>query len=148
MKTKIYKITTGIAGGYHVLIAAAGLLLPPHLMAKVAEMAFGITFEMDPQLSVLAKFTSVYMLAFGVALIFLSRNPIKYRAFTWPALILFAIRFVTRVFFFSTLATAGMPASRNISGAVLILGFFLALLITMPKSDSEEGSDESAADTA
>ena len=148
MKTKIFKIATGIAGGYHVLIAAAGLLLPSHLVAKVVEMAFGITFEMNAQLSILAKFASVYMLAFGVALIILSINPIKYRAFTLPALILFAIRFITRVIFFSALTTAGMPAARNISGAVIILGLFLALLITMPKSDPEEGSDESAADTA
>lgn len=137
MKNTIFKATTGIAGLYHVLLAAIGLLFPIEITAKAFTVALGISVSITPELTFIAKFVSVYMLAFGIMLLIVAYNPIKYRAFAWPALALFGARFLNRVIFFGLLSTTfGMTASRNLIGSALILFFFVAIWLTMPKKQS------------
>ena len=135
MKEKLFRLVTGIAGVYHVLLAVAGFLLPEDAVENVIQMVFGVTLAIDPVLGLIVKFTSVYMLAFGVMLLLLATNPAKYRAFALPALILFGLRFLNRLIFFGTMTSAGMTASRNIVGTGLILFFFVAILVLLPKKD-------------
>lgn len=137
MKNTLFKAATGIAGLYHILLAAIGLLFPIEIAAKAFTVALGISIKVTPELTFIAKFISVYMLAFGIMLLILAHNPIKYRAFTWPVLALFGARFLNRVIFFGLLSTTfGMTLSRNIIGSVLILIFFLGIWMTMPKEQS------------
>ena len=138
MNNRIFSIVTGIAGAYHILLAVAGFLLPRTLVEKVISTAFGVVLEVDPQLSLIVKFVSVYMLAFGVMLLILASNPVKYRVFAIPALVLFGLRFVNRLLFFNALTALGMPVSRNVVGTVLILLFFVAILVFLPKKQVEE----------
>lgn len=135
MKEKSFRIVTCIAAAYHILLAATGLLCPVSTVEKVIAIAFGLGVEVGPLLGLVVKFTSVYMLAFGVMLLLLSSNPSKYRVFAMPALLLFGLRFVNRLVFFSTLSTAGITVSRNITGTGLLLFFFAAMLVSLPKKD-------------
>ncbi len=137
MKNRIFTIATGIAGAYHLLIAAAGFLCPVDTVVKVVDVAFGVVLEVGPQLALILKFVSVYMLAFGVMLLVLSSNPIKYRAFAMPALVLFGLRLINRILFFSMLTSAGMSVSRNVIGTGLIFIFFTAILFSLPKKKYE-----------
>lgn len=134
MKNKIFKIVTGIAGVYHVLLAAIALLLPSEITSKAFSFALGVNITVTPQLEFIGKFVGVYMLAFGIILLILAFNPAKYRALTYAGLTVFGIRFLNRIFFFSMLSTTfGMTASRNLIGSGLILLFFIGMLLTMPK---------------
>tara|TARA_B100000809_G_scaffold259040_1_gene303287 strand:+ start:152 stop:604 length:453 start_codon:yes stop_codon:yes gene_type:complete len=139
MKNRIFRVVTGVAGVYHILLAAAGFLCPADTVAKLVGMAFGIDLDLDadPQLALIVKFVSVYMLAFGVMLLVLSSNPIQYRAFAIPALVLFGLRLVTRILFFSMLTSAGMSVSRNVIGTGLIFIFFAAILFSLPTKQHE-----------
>jgi hypothetical protein len=136
MKTKFFRIISGVAGIYHVVLAGVGLILPIETTAKVVSLAFGVVFEINSHIELLLKFTSTYMLAFGIMLLILSSDPIKYRNLAIPTLTLFGIRLINRVLFFSLLLSAGMSETRNIIGTTLILFFFVALLLTMPKKQA------------
>lgn len=137
MKNNIFKIVTGIAGAYHVLLAAIALLLPIEITSKAFTLALGVNIATTPQLEFIGKFTGVYMLAFGLMLLILAFNPIKYRSFAYPALALFGIRFLNRIIFFNALtSTLGMTASRNLIGSALIFVFFISILLTLPKKQS------------
>jgi hypothetical protein len=137
MKNSMFKLVTGIAGLYHVLLAAIGLLFPVEITAKAFNVALGVNIAVTPQLGFIGKFIAVYMLAFGIMLLMIARNPIKYRALAYAAVALFGIRFLNRVLFFSLLtSTLGMTATRNLIGSALIFFFFIAILLTIPKNQS------------
>ncbi len=146
MKNRMFKIVTGVAGIYHIILALAGLLCPVDLAVKVVTMAFGLALEVGPQLSLILKFTSVYMLAFGVMLMVLSINPVKYRALVIPALVLFGIRLINRVMLFDVLTSAGMPVSRNVIGTAHIFFFFIAMIILLPKAQLDRQTNANTQD--
>ena len=134
MKNNIFRIVTGIAGIYHVLLAVIGLLFPIETMVKAVTIALGVTLNIDPQLTFISKFVSVYMLAFGIILLILAANPVKYRVLAFPVLALFGIRLLNRLIFFgAVISTFGMTSSRNLIGTALIFLFFIVILLTMPK---------------
>lgn len=137
VKNTLFKTVTCVAGLYHVLLGIIGSLFPVEITAKAFKVALGISINVTPEIIFISKFISVYMLAFGIMLLIVASNPIKYRVFAWPALALFGARFLNRVIFFSLLSsTFGMTASRNFIGSVLILFFFIAIWLTMPKKQS------------
>ena len=138
MSNKIFSVFTGIAGAYHILLAAAGFMLPSDMVARVINIAFGVPLDVDPELLLAVRFSSVYMLAFGVMLLILALNPVRYRALAFPALILFGLRFVNRLLYFNTMTASGMPVSRNVIGIILISLFFAGILVFLPKKQVEE----------
>ncbi len=134
MKNILFKIVTGTAGLYHIVLGAIGLVFPIETVVRATTLTLGVTLQADQQLAFILKFVSVYMLAFGIMLIIFAFNPVRYRALLVPTLILFAIRLINRIAFFGLLSsTFGMTAQRNMIGAGLILFFFLAIWLTMPK---------------
>jgi len=147
MKNRIFKIVTLVAGAYHVILAVAGLLCPADMAVKVVTMAFGITLELGPQIALILKFASVYMLVFGIMLLILAYNPIKYRAIAIPALVLFGIRLINRIILFSTLTAAGMSVTRNIIGTAHIFFFFLAILLCLPWKQTADQEHEKTEDS-
>jgi len=137
MKNNVFKLVTGIAGAYHVLLAAIALLFPIEVTSKVFTLALGVNIAPNPQLEFIGKYVGVYLLAFGLMLLILAYNPVKYRSFAYPALALFGIRFLNRIFFFSALSsTFGMTVSRNLIGSALIFLFFIGILLTLPKKQA------------
>jgi hypothetical protein len=146
MKTAFFRLVTGIAAVYHILLAAAGLLCPAGPLEKLIAVAFGVAVKTDAVMVVVLKFVSAYMLVFGVLLLLLARDPGRYRALAAPALILFGVRFVNRLVFFGTLTAAGMTVSRNVIGTGLILFFFAAILLSLPKAGDPGHAHVSSAD--
>lgn len=138
MRRRIFSIVTGIAGAYHILLAAAGFMLPPDTVAKVIDVAFGVPLDINAELTLAVRFSSVYMLAFGVMLLILALNPVRYRVFAIPALILFGLRFINRLLYFNDITSSGMPVSRNVTGTVLIFLFFAGILLFLPRKQVEE----------
>ncbi len=100
MKTRMFRIVTGIAAAYHIFLAAVCLLCPVDTVVKLVDIAFGVALQANPQFALISKFTSVYMLVFGVMLLVLSSEPTRYRALAIPALVLFWLRFANRIIFF------------------------------------------------
>ncbi|MFK5923702.1 MAG: hypothetical protein QM496_16105 [Verrucomicrobiota bacterium] len=141
MRIRLFKVATVIAGGYHTLLGLAGLLFPLDVIVKVVAMVFGIVLEVGSQLSLILKFTSVYLLVFGVMLLVLSSNPVRYRGLAIPALILFGTRFVNRLVLFAALTAAGMPVIRNVVGTAQILILFLVIAFCLPKKQSKLQND-------
>ena len=145
MHRKAFSLVTGVAGVYHILLALAGALCPASTIQEVVSFAFGVTLDVGPQLALVAKFVSAYMLAFGVMLLLLALDPKKYRGFAIPALALFGVRFLNRVLFFGTLGEAGMGTGRNLTGTAIILFFFVAILVLLPKKQEDSGHDNASA---
>ena len=137
MKNSIFKLVTWIAGLYHVILAAIALLLPIEVTSKAFTMALGVNLAVTPQLEFIGKYVGVYMLAFGIMLIMIALNPVRYRSLAYVAVALFGIRFLNRIIFFGALtSTLGMTMTRNIIGSALVFIFFIGILFTMPKKQS------------
>ena len=137
MKERIFKIIAGVVGVYHVTLGALGLILPIENVISVVEVMKGYTLEKSSQLLPILKFTSSYLLAFGVMMLLLSRNPQKYRVFALPALILFGTSFLNNILMLDENAP---HRSGSITGVTLtlILFFFLSILFTMPKRRTKD----------
>ena len=136
MKERIFKIVTGIVGAYHLALGVVGLTLPVETIAEVVKAVFGFVLKITPQLPVILKFSSVYLIAFGGMMLLLFSNPQKYRLFALPALALFGIRFVINIVYFDVISPdrTDFASFRSLG---LLAFFFLAILCTMPKASDE-----------
>jgi hypothetical protein len=136
MKERIFKIVTGIVGAYHLALGVVGLTLPVETIAEVVKAVFGFVLKITPQLPVILKFSSVYLIAFGGMMLLLFSNPQKYRLFALPALALFGIRFVINIVYFDVISPdrTDFASFRSLG---LLAFFFLAILFTMPKASDE-----------
>jgi len=136
MKERIFKIITIVIGIYHVTLGALGLILPLENVVSVVKTMKGYNLEVTSQLLPILKFTSAYLLAFGAMMLLLSSNPQKYRLFALPALVLFGTSFLNNIWLLDEIAT---HRSENTTVVTLtfILFFFLSILFTMPKKQTE-----------
>jgi hypothetical protein len=97
----------------------------------------GYSLEVTSQLQLILKFTSAYLLAFGGMMLLLCSNPQKYRLFALPALAVFGIRFVINILFLDSIAPNRTSESINVLSLGLLLFFFLSILFTMPKKQTD-----------
>ncbi|MBT3570172.1 MAG: hypothetical protein HN494_15065 [Opitutae bacterium] len=136
MKERIFKIITIVVGIYHVTLGALGLILPLENVVSVVKAMKGYNLEVTSQLLPILKFTSAYLLTFGAMMLLLSSNPQKYRLFSLPALVLFGTSFLNNIWLFNEIAP---HRSENTTVVTLtfILFFFLSILFTMPKKQTE-----------
>ena len=139
MKATLFRIVTGTAAAYHIVLAVAGVFSPPEIAAQIIRSAFGVELEVTPLIASVVRFAAVYMLAFGGMLLLLAWKPCEYRLLRIPVLGLFALRFVNRLIFFGTFTSLGLSFSRNVVGMGLILLFFVAILTLQPKSNGQAG---------
>ena len=137
MKERMFKIVTGIVAAYHLLLGIVGLALPVETIAEVVKVVLGFVLEITPQLPVILKFASVYLLAFGGMTYLLFSNPVKYRVFALPVLALFGIRFVINVVFFDVISPERTGEVMSYLSLGLLAFFFLSILLTMPKAGEE-----------
>lgn len=137
MKITLFKIFTGIAGLYHLVLGLAGLVLPAHAFSKISSIILGMTPKIDAQLQLVIKFSATYVLVFGVMLTLLAINPVKNRILTIPALTLFGIRLINKIVFFSAIGAAfEIPFARNLFAVASLFFFFTAILLTIPPKSS------------
>jgi len=132
---KPFKALAGFMGAYHLLIGILGLV-SGEIAARVGATVYGAHVEVTPLFSYMAKYLAAYVIAFGVMMLFLSSDPVKYRKLVWVAVILAVIRILSRLIFASELQAAfgiGMNRSLMTIAAVAILN--LGLIVLMPKQD-------------
>ena len=115
MKTRLFRVTTALAAVYHFLLGMALLVLPAGAVGQVTRMFLGIELEFDAQLSLIGKFASSYILAFGIMLGLLCWSPVRLRALVVPALVLFGLRLVNKLVFLTTIEEAfGVARGRSL----------------------------------
>ncbi len=130
----LFRILTGIAAVYHLLLAIAGLLFPPATLARVIELVMGVAPALDGDMLLAIKFASAYVLAFGIGLALLSWKPVHYRPLLPCVLVLFGVRLINRIVVFSTLAEQyEVSFARNAFGVVALLVLFTGILLTSGK---------------
>lgn len=133
-KNMIFRFVTGFAGVYHILLGISALIFPSSLLVKVTNLILGLSPVVDEQFQLIAKFTGAYVLVFGVMLLLLARDPVKYNVLVLPALLLFGIRLVNKIIFFGSISNVyGMPFSRGMFGIASLAVFLLAIGFTAPK---------------
>ncbi len=132
----IFKIVAWFTGGYQLALGITGVLASKELAVSVIYMAFGATIEMTPQIFYLVKFCSAYIVAFGVAMILLATNPIKYKSIMWVAITLFSIRIIERLIFTDLLNSSfGISLTTEIITSGILIVIIALLLYFQPKND-------------
>ncbi len=136
MKLMLFKTLTGIAGLYHIVLGFSALLLPIETFANISKLILGLQPEVDLQFQLATKFASAYVLTFGVLLLILFKEPIKYRVLAIPVLLLFGIRLINKLVYFGTVGQSfDVSAPRNIVAVAFVAIFFFGILLTLPKRD-------------
>jgi membrane-bound ClpP family serine protease len=91
---------------------------------------------MTPQVFYLVKFCSAYVVAFGVAMILLATNPVKYKSIMWVAITLFSIRIIERLIFTELLNSSfGIPLATELTTSGILVVIIALLLIFQPKNN-------------
>lgn len=141
MKGMLFRITTGIAAVYHLVLGGALLVLPAGAMSGITRVFLGTELEFDPTLSLIAKFVAAYILAFGVMLALLCLKPDRLRALVVPALALFGIRLVNKLVFLATIEeTFGVTRGRSVFALVTLAVIFGVMALTRPKGEDSRVS--------
>ncbi len=135
MKLQIFKLLTGIAALYHIVLGLTGLLLPIDTFAGVSELILGLRPEVDTQFQLTAKFASAYVLAFGVMTGCFCLYPLRLRLLAIPVLTLFGIRLINKLVFFGTIGSSfDVPFARNFFATASVAFLFFGILLTLPKA--------------
>jgi hypothetical protein len=139
VKQKLFRLTTGIAALYHLVLGAALLVLPEGAMGRTAALFLGMELEFDPRLLLIGRFVAAYILAFGVMLALLCWRPVKLRALLAPALVLFGIRLMNKLLFLTTIEqTFGVTRGRSVFAMISLALIFGVMAWTRPSSGNSE----------
>ncbi|MGB0743086.1 MAG: hypothetical protein ACPGSB_01045 [Opitutales bacterium] len=132
----LFKLFTGVAGVYHVMLGLSGLVLPHELFARVAAIVLGIQSEMDTTFRLVAKFASVYVLVFGICILIFMMNPQKYRVIAIPVLALFGIRLINKIVYFGSITESfSISTGQGIFAISSLAVLFFGILFTLPKKE-------------
>src|ERR1700721_953399 len=97
---KPFKALAAFMGIYHLLIGFWGI--PSGERApRVGAAVYGAHVDFTPLFSYMAKYLAAYVIAFGVMMLFLASDPVKYRKLVYVAAILAVIRILSRLIFAS-----------------------------------------------
>lgn len=137
MKGMLFRITTGIAAGYHLILGGALLALPAGELTGIARMFLGTELEIDPKLALIGKFVGAYILVFGILLALLFLKPVRLRALMVPALVLFGVRLVNKLVFMTAIEQAfGVTRGRSLFALITLAVIFGIMVWTRP-TDNE-----------
>jgi len=90
--------------------------------------------SIDPQFTYLAKFLGAYVIAFGVMLLFIAKDPVRYGALVYPAVLVAVLRIAERLIFAGELKSAfGIGMQRTIGTIIIVGALNLGLLLLKPK---------------
>lgn len=141
MKAILFRTTTGIAGVYHLILGAALWLLPPEAMEGVAKVFLGVGVEADDRTTLIARFSSAYILAFGVMLVLLCLHPVRFRALAIPALTLFGIRLINKLVLLGSIEQAfQVSRGRSVFAVVTLALIFGLIAATLPPRGESRSS--------
>jgi len=127
------KILAGFMGVYHILMGVLGIA-SGSLAAWGAHTLWHANVTVDPQFTYLAKFLGAYVVAFGIVLLFIAKDPVRYGALVYPAVVLAILRIGERLVFASDLKAAfGIGMDRTI-GTIIVVGMLnVGLLLLKPR---------------
>ena len=127
------KILAGFMGVYHILMGILGIA-SGSLAAWGAHTLWHANVTVDPQFTYLAKFLGAYVVAFGIVLLFIAKDPVRYGALVYPAVVVAILRIGERLVFASDLKAAfGIGMDRTI-GTIIVVGVLNAgLLLLKPR---------------
>lgn len=127
------KILAGFMGIYHILMGILGIV-SGSWAAWGAHTLWHANVTVDAQFTYLAKFLGAYVVAFGVMMLFIAKNPVRYGGLVYPAVIVAVLRIAERLVFANELKSAfGIGMKRTI-GTIIVVGILnLALLLLKPR---------------
>jgi hypothetical protein len=132
---KPFKAVAGFMGVYHVLIGILGLA-SGDVAARVGAAVYGAHVEVTPMFSYMAKYLAAYVIGFGVMMLIMASDPVKYRKLVYVAVLLAVIRILSRLVFASELQAAfGIGMNRSLLTIAIVAILNLGLLLLMPKQD-------------
>ena len=130
---KPIKVLAGFIGIYHIILGLIGSI-SGELGAQAARAIFDARVDITPQFSYLVKYLGAYTIAFGVMMLLVAWNPVKYRLFIYVGILLIAVRITQRLIFASQLESAfGISWGRNLLNTTIIALLALGLYLFRPK---------------
>jgi hypothetical protein len=127
------KVLAAFMGVYHILMGAIGIA-SGSLAAWGAHVLWHANVTVDPQFTYLAKFLGAYVIAFGLMMFFIAKDPVRYGALVYPAVAVAIIRIGERLVFAGELKSAfGIGMDRTIGTIIVVGGLNLALLLLKPR---------------
>lgn len=141
MKTYLgIRLLAGFMGIYHVLMGLFGIV-SGQMAARVGQVLWGAHVTVDAQFSYLAKFLAAYVIAFGIMLLFVAKDPVRYGQLVYVAALLGAIRIAERLIFAGDLQAAfSIGMSRTIGTVVVVAALNLGLILLKPKSSTQSAA--------
>ncbi|GEM_PF-3627405 len=135
-KQDIFRILMMIIAVYHVSLGLVALFLPAELQTEVFRLAFGAGPEMSPDVLLAARFTSSYVIAFGLLAGLTGLKPDALSSVVPLITGLFGLRMVNRLFVFGTLSEQyGVSTARNVTGVLLLLILCASTWLTRPRKE-------------
>ena len=130
------KVLAAFMGIYHILMGILGIV-SGSTAAWGAHVLWHANVTVDPQFSYLAKFLGAYVVAFGIMMLFIAKDPVRYAALVYPAVVVAALRIAERLIFARELKTAfGIGLERTIGTIIVVGALNLALLLLKPRGAS------------
>jgi len=126
------KFLAGFMGIYHILMGILGIASGA-TAAWGARVLWHANVTVDPQFSYMAKFLGAYVFAFGVMLLLIAKDPVRYSALVYPALVVAVLRIAERLIFAGELKAAfGIGLDRTIGTIIVVAALNLGLLLLKP----------------
>ena len=127
------KLLAGFMGIYHILMGILGII-SGSTAAWGAHVLWHANVVVDPQFSYLAKFLGAYVVAFGVMMLFIAKDPVRYGSLVYAALVVAALRIAERIIFAAELKSAfGIGMERTIVTIIIVGALNLGLLLFKPR---------------
>ncbi len=141
MKEILFRLTAGIAALYHLALGGALLVLPAEALNGMAKLFLGVAIEFDAKFSMIGKFASAYILAFGVMLALLCWKPVQLRVLVVPVLVLFGIRLANKMVLMTSIEGAfGVDRGRSLFALASLALIFGLLAWARPMGDKAQDS--------
>ncbi len=120
-------------GIYHVLMGVCGIL-SGSLAAWAARTLWHANVNVDMQFTYLAKFLGAYVIGFGVMLLLIAKDPVRYAGMVYPAVVVAVLRIAERLIFAGELKSAfGIGMDRTIGTIIVVAALNLGLLLLKPR---------------
>jgi len=127
------RLLAGFMGVYHILMGILGIVSGA-TAAWGAHVLWHANVVVDPQFSYLAKFLGAYVVAFGVMMLFIAKDPIRYGALVYAAIVVAVLRIAERLIFAGELKSAfGIGMDRTIITVIVVVALNLGLLLLKPR---------------
>ena len=126
-------LLAGFMGIYHILMGILGIV-SGSTAAWGAHVLWHANVVVDPQFSYLAKFLGAYVVAFGVMMLFIAKDPVRYGSLVYVAVVVAVLRITERLVFAGELKAAfGIGMERTIITIIIVGALNLGLLLLKPR---------------